>query len=89
MGRLIDADAFERKVMCGDEEDVQDVIYSLRDFPAAYDVDAVVKQLEEEEEYSDADFEAYAEEHGIDSNDDWFYAGLKRATEIVKGGGAQ
>lgn len=34
----------------------------------------------------DADFEAYAEEHGIDSNDDWFYAGLKRAAEIVKGG---
>lgn len=46
-GRLIDADAFERKVMCGDEEDVQDVIYSLRDFPTAYDVDKVVQQLEE------------------------------------------
>lgn len=45
--RLIDADAFERKVMCGDEEDVQDVIYSLRDFPTAYDIDKVVKQLEE------------------------------------------
>ena len=44
--RLIDADAFERKVMCGDEEDVQDVIYSLRDFPTAYNVDKVVKQLE-------------------------------------------
>lgn len=44
--RLIDADAFERKVMCGDEEDVQDVIYSLRDFPTAYNVDKVMKQLE-------------------------------------------
>lgn len=33
-GRLIDADAFERKVMFGDEEDLQDVIYSLRDYPA-------------------------------------------------------
>lgn len=88
-GRLIDADAFERKVMCGDEEDVQDVIYSLRDFPAAYDVDAVVAQLEEEEEHSHADFESYAEEHGIDSNDDWHYAGLKRAIEIVKVGGAE
>ena len=32
--------------MCGDEEDVQDVIYSLRDFPTAYNVDKVVKQLE-------------------------------------------
>lgn len=47
MSRLIDADAFERKVMFGDEEDLQDVIYSLRDFPTAYDVDAVVKQLDE------------------------------------------
>ena len=43
--RLIDADAFERKVMCGDEEDVQDVIYSLRDFPTAYSVDKVVQQI--------------------------------------------
>lgn len=39
--RYIDANAFERKVMSGDEEDVQDVIYSLRDFPAA-DVREVV-----------------------------------------------
>lgn len=45
--RLVDADAFERKVMCGDEEDVQDVIYSLRDFPTAYDIDKVVEQLED------------------------------------------
>lgn len=45
--RLIDADAFERKVMFGDEEDLQDVIYSLRDFPTAYDVNTVVKQLED------------------------------------------
>ena len=44
--RLIDADAFERKVMFGDEEDLQDVIYSLRDFPTAYDLDKVVEQLE-------------------------------------------
>lgn len=43
--RLIDADAFERKVMFGDEEDLQDVIYSLRDFPTAYDVDKVVNEL--------------------------------------------
>lgn len=46
MGRLIDADAFERSVMCGDAEDMQDVIYALRDYPTAYDKDKVVKQLE-------------------------------------------
>lgn len=47
MGRLIDADAFERSVMCSDAEDMQDVIYALRDYPTAYDPDKVVEQLEE------------------------------------------
>lgn len=42
--RLIDADAFERNVMFGDEEDLQDVIYALRDFPTAYDIDKVVNE---------------------------------------------
>lgn len=45
MGRLIDAEAFERTVMFGDAEDMQDVIYALRDYPTAYDVDKVVDQL--------------------------------------------
>lgn len=47
MGRLIDADAFERSVMCSDAEDMQDVIYALRDYPTAYDPDKVVQQFEE------------------------------------------
>lgn len=45
--RLIDADAFERSVMFSDAYDMQDVIYALRDYPAAYDLDKVVEQLEE------------------------------------------
>ncbi len=45
--RLIDADAFERSVMFGDEEDMQDVIYALREYPTTYDLDKVVEQLEE------------------------------------------
>lgn len=45
---------------------------------------AVVDQLEEEIEYSYADFEQYAELHGIDIEDDWFYMGLKRAIEVIK-----
>lgn len=48
MGRLIDADAFEKSVMFGDAEDMQDVIYALRDFPTAFDPDQVVEQLEKE-----------------------------------------
>ena len=87
--RLIDADAFERKVMCGDEEDVQDVIYSLRDFPTAYDIDKVVEQLEEERELSYADFGRYVEEVSpcLDAEyDDFFHRGLERAIRIVKDG---
>ena len=87
--RLIDADAFERKVMCGDEEDVQDVIYSLRDFPTAYNVDKVVEQLEKERELSYADFDRYVEEVSpcLDAEyDDFFHRGLERAIRIVKGG---
>ena len=45
--RLIDADAFEKSVMFGDAEDMQDVIYALRDYPITYDIDKVVEQLEE------------------------------------------
>lgn len=71
--RLIDADAFERKVMCGDEEDIQDVIYSLRDFPTAYDADKVVEQLEKESYQEWCDSPKVVE--------------LKDAIEIVKGGG--
>ena len=47
MGRLIDADAFERSVMFSDAEDMQDVIYALRDYSTVYDPDRVVEQLEE------------------------------------------
>lgn len=74
MGRLIDADAFERSVMCSDAEDMQDVIYALRDYPTAYDPDKVVEQLED---YSDAD-EAEGTIPVIE---------LTKAIEIVKGGG--
>lgn len=51
MGRLIDADAFEKSVMFGDAEDMQDVIYALREFPTAYDPDRVVEQLENERKF--------------------------------------
>lgn len=41
MSRYIDADAFERAVMFSDDEDIQDVIYRLRDFPSADVVEVV------------------------------------------------
>ena len=81
MGRLIDADAFERSVMFGDAEDMQDVIYALRDFPTAYDPDKVVEQLEALTEE-----ECTLHECGIRS-EHCKACIAKKAIEIVKGGG--
>lgn len=74
MGRLIDADAFEKSVMFGDAEDMQDVIYALREYPTAYAPDKVVEQLK-------AEFKKYYGEN-------WNKAPyLIKAIEIVKAGG--
>lgn len=87
--RLIDADAFERSVMCSDAEDMQDVIYALRDYPTAYDLDKVVEQLEEAE-HNARTMIGFEKAYG--SVDDRIKAeaearALKHAIEIVKGGG--
>lgn len=66
---------------------IQDCIKAIENQQTAYDVDKVVEELENEREYAHADFEQYAELHGIDTEDDWFYAGMRRAIEIVKAGG--
>lgn len=78
MGRLIDADAFERSVMCSDAEDMQDVIYALRDYPTAYDPDKVVEQLEDRSTLS----------RPVGWTKSYEIITLKDAVEIVKGGGA-
>ena len=69
--RLIDADAFEKSVMFGDAEDMQDVIYALRDYPTAYDQKKVVEQLEE---------------HFNATNDKGARLAYHHAIQIVKGG---
>ena len=61
-------------------------ICMLKSYTTAYDVDKVVEQLEEEREDSNADFEQYAESHGLDGENDFYFEGLKRAISIVKGG---
>lgn len=74
MGRLIDADAFERSVMFSDAEDMQDVIYALRDYPTAYNPDKIVEQLEE--------YREEMEQFGCGGM-------LTDMIEIVKGGGVK
>ena len=89
MGKLIDVDLVldnlsGRLESMKDYDAVKDVINNM---PTAYDVDKVVEQLKDEQELSYADFEIYAEEHGLSEDDDWHYRGLGRAVEIVKRGG--
>lgn len=83
MGRLIDADAFERSVMFGDAEDMQDVIYALREYPTAYDPDKVVEQLEDRKRLMLETFKI--SESDIDRGRIY---GMDKAIEIVKAGGA-
>lgn len=92
--RLIDADklkdAINSSLNTGRETFPAEVMYeAIDEQPTAYDVDKVVEQLEDEKEFSFADFERYAEEvnHCLDSEyDDFFHKGIERAIEVVKAG---
>ena len=75
--RLIDADTFERSVMCSDAEDMQDVIYALRDYPTAYDPDKVVEQLKDRSTLA----------RPVGWTKSYEIVTLEDAIEIVKGGG--
>lgn len=93
--RLIDADLLMENLGFTDteEEREQNVgqIITWEDvdrMPTAFDAEKVVKQLEEERDYSYEDYENYAEKHDMDVEcDDLFCRGLDRAIEIVKRGG--
>lgn len=83
---LYDIDA-KIKELQNNITDCKREIRILRSYTTAYDVDKVVEQLEEEREDSSANFEQYAENHGLDEENDFHFEGLKRAILIVKGGG--
>lgn len=74
--RLIDADAFEKSVMFCDAEDMQDVIYALRDYPITYDIDRVAEQLK-----TDSSVRLYGS-----GNSNNYLIPLEKAIEIVKAG---
>ena len=65
MSRLIDADKFldfiksELKQDRTDEKHLENIICVLENLPTAFDVDKVVKQLEELKEWEDVDGKAY------------------------------
>lgn len=69
---------------------IRSVIDFINQQHTVYDVDEVVKQLEEERELAYADFDRYVEEVDpcFDSEcDDFFHKGLGRAIKILKAGG--
>ena len=93
--RLINADAFEKfiKEKYADGEKAEDIkeqmLFDLSCQPTAYDVDAVVKQLEEEKNLHKRMIK-YEQKNGTVTEE--FQARravevLERAIEIVKGGG--
>lgn len=68
------------------------IVRIVTEQPTAYDVEKVVAELEEEREYSYADFEEYVQEKSpcLDAEyDDYFHRGLERAVVIVKRGGRE
>ena len=75
--RLIDADAFEKSVLFGDVEDMQDVIHALRDYTITYDIDKVVERLK-----IDSSVKLYGS-----GNSNNYLISLEKAIEIVKAGG--
>lgn len=86
--RLIDADAFEKSVMFGDAEDMQDVIYALRDYPITYDIDKVVERLEAAK--SEIASETYCKavyNKGLCESKNCFECCAEYLIEIVKAGG--
>lgn len=91
--RLIDADEFIKKFRYAeaDTEDEKNMCATVRrmikEQPTAFDAEKVIKQLEEERDYSYEDYENYAEKHDMDVEcDDLFCRGLDRAIEIFKRG---
>ena len=95
--KLISADKLKDYIMCqinpyGKPFEGTEFVYGMKllgyidDMTAAFDLDKVIERLEDEREESYADFEAYAQEKGLDEENDWHFEGLKRAVEIVKDG---
>lgn len=88
MGRLIDADKIIDKLGFSDRE-----IYCkclIADQPTAFDVEAVVEELEEEMRLADKEKERCARENPLQFDNAKGYAnGIANAIEIVKKGGAK
>lgn len=68
---------------------IQEVIKETAEQPTAYDVNEVLRQLDEEKKLSYADLDTCSELGPLQEpeDDDYFIIGFKKATKIVKAGG--
>lgn len=94
MSRLIDADELIKYIKIWEigtsiSSDQKEFIDCVNRQYTVFDVDKVVKQLDDEANRSYADFKKYADEIGESESDNWYYIGLRRAIGIVKGGGVE
>ena len=92
--RLIDADELIKYIKIWEigtsiSSDQKEFIDCVNRQYTVFDVDKVVKQLDDEANRSYADFKKYADEIGESESDSWYYIGLRRAIGIVKGGGVE
>lgn len=92
--RLIDADELIKYIKIWEigtsiSSDQKEFIDCVNRQYTVFDVDKVVKQLDDEANRSYADFKKYADEIGESESDNWYYIGLRRAIGIVKGGGVE
>lgn len=87
--KLIDANAFRDEIMNGWQYDIPDVIKTLRDFPVAYDIDNVIKELETEmqKKCPTVCFDDNYEQEIYDAYIQGMYDAFIDAIEIVKKGG--
>ncbi len=89
--RLIDADDFEKFLRISeragaDQHGIEDIIKLVIKQPTAYNVDKVVEQLEIEGDTADDNI-LVAGDYSLSQYWDGVSEGMKKATEIVKGGG--
>lgn len=99
--RLIDADLLKEnlikclkplepeKEMIDSDVALLSILMEIDEQPIAFDMDKVIEQLDNEADRSSTYFEEYADEIGKSEDDDWYYMGLRRAIEIIKGGGVE
>ena len=61
------------------------IITALQNGYTLCKLDEAIQKMEDEKDYSYADFTQYAEEYGIDEEyDDFYHRGLERAIQILK-----